>query len=97
MSNHTPGPWSICNDGFVYDKNGERVCSPHSTLPGGERYKQHRKSWQQNARLIAAAPDLLAALKGAVACEEHYDGQIAAWVAEAHAAIAKAEGTICLP
>ena len=93
MSEHTPGPWSICNDGFVYDKNGERVCSPHSTLPGGERYKQHRKSWQQNARLIAAAPDLLEALKQID--EQTVEGGRINTLARA--AIAKAEGTICLP
>ena len=64
MSNPTPGPWKVCHDGFVKcSQTGERVCSPHSTLPDQKKNAEHRKNWEANARLIAAAPDLLEALK----------------------------------
>jgi hypothetical protein len=48
-----------------------------------------------NARLIAAAPDMLAALQGlawAVSGIEYVETEYAAEVAQAHAAIAKALG-----
>ena len=48
---------------------------------------QDRGIMEANARLIAAAPDLLAALKAAVACR--IDGN---WYEQSKAAIAKAEG-----
>lgn len=52
---HTPGPWEVCiryepNDWPVYAINGQM--------------ESHEEE-QANARLIAAAPDLLAALKHA--------------------------------
>jgi len=94
MSKHTPGPWRI--------KWGENIF-------GGERLVANAGSHQQNfdtekaaaenkanARLIAAAPDLLEALKAVVT----EDGK--GWtnltvgsdstLAAAVAAIAKAEG-----
>lgn len=60
MSNHTPGPWYALSEGItdsaigyraIVDSDGVTVCNPS---PMGEA----------NARLIAAAPDLLAALQG---------------------------------
>lgn len=58
---HTPGKWTtkIRQPGTmltVENETGEYVCS----LLGGDEHKQ------ENARLIASAPDLLAALKSAV-------------------------------
>jgi hypothetical protein len=61
----TLGPWKMKNDGFVYSvTTGERVCSPHSTLPEKSEYRvsDHIKDLKANARLIAAAPDLYWAL-----------------------------------
>src|ERR1700743_1995785 len=61
-SAHTPGPWSA--DGLtIYAPNGYRVCrltEPHKNERGKERAEgnEYRAA---NARLIAAAPDLLAA------------------------------------
>jgi len=55
----TPGPWEFRRDGFVYSlATGERVCSPHSTLISGS-LKDDIKDLKRNARLIAAAPDIL--------------------------------------
>jgi len=60
---HTPGPWQVNhnNPHQVCDSDGEkRGCSPiavtHGTL----------KESKANARLIAALPDLLAALQAIV-------------------------------
>jgi hypothetical protein len=47
MSEHTPGPWHVY-EGCVYDADNAEL----SHCPG-----------EADARLIAAAPDLLAALK----------------------------------
>jgi hypothetical protein len=56
MSTHTPGPWTLSDDGFVYDESGERVADPHVAM-------QDIDEREANAHLIAAAPDLLAALE----------------------------------
>lgn len=89
MSKHTLGPWSIEDEtditGFENDPDNGcvgRVDVAHVYLrmvPG-----RHRA----NANLIAAAPDLLAALKEVVRIS---DRKHAAWDA-AKAAIAQAEG-----
>lgn len=101
-SKHTPGPW-VYNRTLVevrYDDGGEypfTVC----TMPcWTDEYKCERNA---NARLIAAAPDLLAALEAAVECgmvpvssaseggANRYSDQVR--VADAiRAAIAKARG-----
>jgi hypothetical protein len=86
---HTPGPWYIdCQNesaaiGYraIVDKDGYTVCSPS---PMG----------QANARLIAAAPDLLAALDKILG-EIGVRGKISRddWRVEAaRSAIAKATG-----
>ena len=48
MIKHTPGPWNIHYSKEIVSENGEYICG----LP-----------WSTNARLIAAAPDLLEALE----------------------------------
>jgi len=80
---HTPGPWVFFIDGFgdhsiesAQDSNGNR-------LPVAMTFRRNNA----DARLIAAAPDLLAALRALVhpmASDEDLDA--------ARAAIAKAEG-----
>lgn len=59
MSKHTPGPWWLDDDGFIASGNGdtyETIADPHcSDLDIDER--------EANARLIAAAPELLEALE----------------------------------
>ena len=64
--------------------------------------QKQNDDWRGNARLIAAAPELLAALQGmmrqAVKDAEGYatsgNEPIWAWIADASDAIAKAEGNI---
>ena len=84
--------WEFRKDGFVYDvETNERVCSPHSTLPDSiKKFGPHKQSLIANARLIAAAPDLLEALRAAVA---DWDEEVSRgrWLDAARAAIKKAE------
>jgi hypothetical protein len=57
---HTPGPWQVNfrDDTQVCDADGEvRGCAPIAFCKGS-----HHEA-RSNARLIAAAPDLLAALE----------------------------------
>lgn len=86
MSKHTPGPW-IHDGQHVYAKGSFKL------YVEGTRFGA-KGSLVANARLIAAAPDLLAALKlcaGVVAGETlHKDALILA-LTKAQAAIRKAE------
>lgn len=88
MSKHTPGPWEHevheLSEGFsaiVYGSNGQRIGTDHLS--------------EANARLIAAAPDLLAALRDMVGQHDLNPERLLSamhlWDA-ARAAIAKAEG-----
>lgn len=65
MSKHTPGPWTISKHGnylSIMDGSGDAVRGP-ATVCG---LYQNRDTTEANARLIAAAPDLLAELKEAL-------------------------------
>jgi len=93
MQNHTKGPWYV-----VRPKEAARNGSP--ILATGESvgvYFAHGSNGEANARLIAAAPDLLAALLRLVG--NHVDlGEIdssteeRAALDQCRAAIAKANG-----
>lgn len=104
---HTPGPWSvfICDDGGEWTGWPLSISADHFTdktvvRPGGF----YPYAWDAgisqneavaNARLITAAPDMLAALKVAVdGWGDHLsDGDdYPSWVKPARAVIAKAEG-----
>ncbi len=69
MSAHTPGPWIV--DGNVIRGDEQRngsvsvACVLDVAYPYGRRAGE---SAQANARLIAAAPDLLEALRMVMAC-----------------------------
>jgi len=61
QAKHTPGPWHVGvrqAEQIVYDENGWAVAN--ATVHHGESNIPESKA---NARLIAAAPDLLAALE----------------------------------
>ena len=93
MSKHTPGPWSAECRAVGY-KGGEWgkdeflqwvVCGPE--VPSGRG-----QFFQADARLIAAAPDLLAALQ-VIASFAVGNGDVCEIIAQrARAAIAKATG-----
>lgn len=61
---HTKGPWFVGRDEFP---NEDNIYGPDNAIVGGAH--QSRKEVKANARLIAAAPELLEALllaKGSV-------------------------------
>ena len=84
---HTAGPWTaeptMPSDGF----NCWHIATPSGDIAWSKGY-QHEPEKQANALLIAAAPDLLAALKAVVRIS---DRKHDAWDF-AHAVIARAEG-----
>lgn len=90
MSKHTPGPWKQCIFNGIEQTT---IQATDKSLVAAASYRQGDKSWSANARLIAAAPELLEALKhcadwmAAVTLSE--DTPV---LMQARAAIAKAEG-----
>ena len=63
MDKHTPGPWRITTDFIgVYDKDARCIADMDSESAHEIGYDESLA----NARLIAAAPDLLAALEAVI-------------------------------
>lgn len=102
MSKHTPGPWTftseqISDDGVqIHDEircfhlqSGDTV-----VLDGCGCCDSPRLGNPADARLIAAAPDLLGALEVIVATEHERHGYNPFWTDQARAAIAKAKGEV---
>jgi hypothetical protein len=88
---HTPGPWGVQDDhGRRYVEtlkgNDDSICEVHRRAKGGILSDAE---FHANARLIAAAPELLRALDMAVTEESAY-GEANGWIEVARAAIAKA-------
>jgi hypothetical protein len=103
---HTPGPWSASDDGIIPVvvanlETGIGIAEVSSVLRAGPL---DFREVAANARLIAAAPDLLEALRWsetilhqywtATTTEEknHYAADIPSALETMHKAIAKAEG-----
>lgn len=85
MSKHTPGPWHVGgpNKCTIYDKHGQRLANSFEGVMATQRTDSECEA---NARLCAAAPELLEALVALVECEQTTPEL---WEA-ARAAIAKA-------
>ena len=81
MSKHTPGPWHTAGEQGVQIRSAKDQIAKVWTMRGNE--------WKANARLIAAAPDLLEALQDMVS---DHASLSAATLAFARAAITKATG-----
>ena len=90
---HTPGPWEVStSDGNPQTKDGFMICEMKYIGDGKD---------DENARLIAAAPELLDALKlimgkaaaGKLSNELGKHVKLENIIADCQAAIAKAEGT----
>lgn len=62
MSKHTPGPWKVTDDGCIYFKDGF-IGEAYQFNPGLYGEKQEDAPMMANAKLIAAAPEMLEALK----------------------------------
>ena len=91
MNDKLLAPWQVgCYDPrYVFDRHGEEVAHVHNNY----------ELAVPQARVMAAAPDLLDACKGLLAFMEQYDlldwdlaDDDRARIDEAHAAIAKATG-----
>ena len=86
---HTPGPWHPAGDQGVQIRSEKHQIAKVWTMRGNE--------WKANAHLIAAAPELLEALK---LCEGNISSLLASthprvygeWLDFVRAAIAKATG-----
>ena len=97
MSKHTPGPWkTVARNYPIADTGDYDGCWEVLT---GDPKKPIVQIWgdsdedEANARLIAAAPDLLEALKDTLQLLEVYCGDFEEGTRkQARAAIAKAEG-----
>lgn len=105
MSGHYPGPWKYWTDQYVDDwgtvraSDGKFICQakdPRCTLFDTEKLNAHRENntdpWEANARLIAAAPELLEACKDMLTWvnSQHVDAQV---IDAMRNAVAKAEGS----
>jgi len=83
---HTPGPWDVCEDDInVYAPNSDTAITNQDHICAPDKVEA-----AANARLIAAAPELLEALRvllahGGTAYEAHAKEK-------AREAIAKADG-----
>ncbi|MDI4088406.1 hypothetical protein QK428_03575 [Pseudomonas aeruginosa] len=62
MMKHTPGPWHVGgpNKCTIYDKHGQRLANSFEGVMATQRTDSECEA---NARLIAAAPELLEALQ----------------------------------
>lgn len=105
---HTPGPWHIIHEPTLntYHIRVEDLdAAPVASLfysSGGSRPQLSRELIDANAALIAASPDMLAALQGIIRSAAYESGQAEPSLREltvgikyldaARAAIAKAEG-----
>lgn len=111
MSAHTPGPWFVVQ----MPGHGSTLCigrrdqqqtngtigdAPIAQVLDGAAHWTEKYPAEANARLIAAAPELLEALKAwsnaswlaGVAPDIDSNDPFASMLAQTHAAIAKAEG-----
>lgn len=85
MSDHSPGPWSLlCDEArgrprcLIVDAKGNEIAAVNP----------FRESWNENANLLKAAPELLEALEE---IRSDPDIRYRVWV-KAHEAIKKARG-----
>lgn len=103
---HTPGPWrAFCGKAITQvtrdsqgagDATGSVLICHIAGAKDADIRKFNGPRWEADACLMAASPDLLAALKGMVSAADHenwhLDTVLSALANTARAAIAKAEG-----
>jgi hypothetical protein len=73
MNEHTPGPWKVAGFAGEHDEagasivgaNGDRVASTWGGLRAASPTSEWRR-YHADAELIAAAPELLASLRGII-------------------------------
>ena len=91
LNTHTPGPWAIeaAPNGYTYIRAEHRA---EIALVGSENMLADDSSAASNAMLIAAAPDLLEALRDLVEAVEDPEASSLMRLNAARDAIAKATG-----
>jgi len=96
---HSPGPWyydkQSMSGALIFSRIRRIVCEIKRQAVAGNR--AHAERSIHDARLIAAAPELLEALIECMADASEYEARegvklVGGWPAKARAAIAKAEG-----
>lgn len=88
MKTHTPGPWKVSHDDHEPYWNIDMPCSDGSYgFCNAMVY-----TTEEDARLVAAAPELLEVLRDVARFEKVVDGMNPSVWPKLHAAIAKAEG-----
>lgn len=96
MSKHTPGPWNMTADGGgFYVEGGDLLVAWAQEVdpcPSGAEDYFPGDTTEANARLIAAAPELLEALELLTAGIENSVSDTYIPLVKARAAIAKATG-----
>ena len=107
MSKHTPGPWFADAEGRIWRRDPSDLYQNGGGVAGDKPLAFVNAGWlgegvtgypvKENARLIAAAPDLLDALQDVDALWMHHsvahgDGKISPLHEKVIAAIAKATG-----
>lgn len=88
---HTPGPWHVggSDKSTIYNKYGQRIAN---SFEGVLVTQASDETCQANARLIAAAPDLLELLQELVDGMTDVEDSDSRVLFRARAAIAKATG-----
>lgn len=94
-SKHTSGPWAINGPArapYIVGAGGRVYVAgiESKTCPDRHKLLSPRDAADANARLIAAAPDLLAALKALIPCVDRDDELFVDELTQARAAVAKA-------
>ena len=93
MSEHTPGPWEQVADSIKSRKADCVVVRlPAQTDRVGDESPEQLERWNADARLIAAAPELLEALENLLKVHEGEGGTQYNAADIARSAIAKAKG-----
>lgn len=99
MSKHTAGPWELKNTADIFTPlgatNAEGIAAPSNDgwhIADCDMGGLCLAEVKANARLIAAAPDLLEALESALTAAEFEKHPARPWHSQARAAIAKARG-----
>jgi len=95
QTKHTPGPWAhYPGDRYIRDPKTDATIA-FVCPDDGHCDEPQYMPWEDNARLIASAPDLLAALEAVLKYLPDYDRlnyEFRDAVSAARAAIAKAKG-----
>lgn len=93
---HTPGPWSVeSEDGRKFiTGEGRQLAKILVTHANNDEYSAHVVRAKANANLIAAAPELLYAIKRLASYADALGGDLdeGSAIQQAYAAIAKATG-----